>query len=72
MHPRTRAISSKETMLYVIVTVKLVLSDRMWALKKWPLNTGGLCIEVKINSKGAFGTQPVVFKERWSLDTGGL
>ena len=39
-------------------TVKLVLSDRVWALKKWPFNTGGLCIEVKINSKGAFGTQP--------------
>ena len=54
-------------------TVKLVLSDRMWALIKWPLNTGGLCIEVNINSKGAFlGPKGVVFKERWSLDTGGL
>ena len=41
-----------------IIIVKLVLSDRVWALKKWPLNTGGLCIEVKISSKGAFGTQP--------------
>ena len=51
-------------------TVKL---DHVWALKKWPLNTGGLCIEVKINSKVTFGTQPsglyreVVSEYRWSL-----
>ena len=32
-------------------------SNHVWALTKWPFNTGGLSIEVKINSKGAFGTQ---------------
>ena len=44
----------------------MYISDHMWALKKWPL---GLCIEVKIDSKGAFGTQPseVVSGYRWSL-----
>ena len=32
--------------------MKLVLSDHVWALKKWPLNTGGLC------AKLLFGTKP--------------
>ena len=56
---RIRAVSlACKDASYPYSTVKLVLSNRVWALKKWPLNTGGLCIEVKINSKGAFGTQP--------------
>ena len=39
-------------------TVKLVLNNHVWALKMWPLNTGGLCTKVKINSRVTFGTQP--------------
>ena len=54
--------------------MKLVLSDRVWALKKWPLtlNTGGLCIEVKSIAKLVLGPNQVVFIERLPLDTGGL
>ena len=56
--------------MYLLNTVKLVLSDRVWALKKWPLNTDGLCIEVKSIAKELLGPKRVVFKE--SLDTGGI
>ena len=36
--------------------VKSVLSDHAWAKKKWPLNRGGLLIEVKMYGKATIGT----------------
>jgi hypothetical protein len=38
------------------ITVKPVLSDHVWAKKKWSLNGGGLFIEVEMYGIVTFGT----------------
>ena len=50
-------------------TVKLVLSDYVWASKKWSLYRGGLSIVMEIL---LLGHDQVVFKDRWSLNIGGF
>ena len=47
---------------YLVNTVKFILSDHMWAINKWYLNTGDLCM--KVNSKGP---NQLVSIERWFL-----
>ena len=54
------------------ITVKPVLSDHVWALKKWSLNTGGLLIKgacivwLSFGTSGSGRSRQVVTK--WSQD----
>ena len=53
-------------------TVKAVLSDHVWALKKWSLNTGALLIKGACIVWLSFGTSGSgVAQDRWSLNTSG-
>ena len=52
-------------------TVKLVLSDHVWALKKWSLNTGGQIIRGPVLYGCLLGLLVVVAQDRWSLNTNG-
>ena len=51
--------------------MKPVLSDHVWALKKWSLNTGGLLIKGPVLSGCLLGLLVVVAQDRWSLNTSG-
>ena len=55
-------------------TVKPVLSDHVWALKKWSLNTGGLLIKgactvwLSFGTSGSGRSRLVVTEYKWSQD----
>ena len=56
---------------FFVYTVKPVLSDHVWALKKWSLNTGGLLIKGSVLYGCLLGRLVVVAQDRWSLNTSG-
>ena len=55
-------------------TVKPVLSDHVWTLKKWSLNTGGLLIKaacivwLSFGTSGSGRSRQVVTEYKWSQD----
>ena len=59
-------IDTEQLKKNITTTVKIVLSDCMWAKKKWSLNGRGLKSMIRL----LLGHDQVVFKDRWSL-TGG-
>ena len=52
-------------------TVKPVLIDHVWALKKWSLNTGGLLVRGPVLYGCLLGLLVEVAQDRWSLNTNG-
>ena len=63
-----------ERLIIMNCTVKPVLSDLVWALKKWSLNTGGLLIKgacivwLSFGTSGSGRSRQVVTEYKWSQD----
>ena len=61
-------------MMVKTTTVKPVLSDNVWALKKWSLNTGGLLLKgacivwLSFGTSGSGRSRQVVTEYKWSQD----